>query len=631
MTTAIKKEEFLGKLGANLPQQVSLPVVQAIVDRVDPILGVAFARYEKYAEVSATGLRTVARTIPALHRRGLLGKQSRHDGPPVLWLPEIMDMQADEALRRAAWLAHHSDEHPQNYFTAGNGNAAERARARRPSEPASDEIDVEGEPKTTNAPNPSLDTGTQLELRQQRPAKSKSPAYPNDPEILRLVHSEWDAQGLTPEDPQALTKAIHALGNSWPERFKHMDRRALRKAYQRARKRLPVGYDRWIGLVETWDKSYDRQKARNLVDRLLTAVGDRSHEILDRLFGRLEKQICDHLPKKVRRLESECERLKRDNCYTPRHRPPRTDAIKEQVYAALADGPKTKKELARMFKKTDGAISSVGTRLRNEGKITTIWCGEQFMWARVSPTLPSFIPARDAIVEALKKGPMTIPALARATGKGVSTVKSALHWHLLPNRKVIRTKFGTYALHGAEPYISKRDAIIAALKEGPMTIRTLAQVTCTTPTSLYQFIDPLLANGKIIRTKRGTYALARTAPVFVTTCDAIMRSLSKRAMRLGPLVKHINKSLNISRSRGTITTVLRRLKREGAIKQDRSGGEYRLARRVRLARRGQGQSARRKESKGAGGHRHGQVGTLCASSVAACGAPGYRPSPPLGR
>src|SRR5439155_26087526 len=260
MITGIKKNEILEKLGANLPQRVSLPVVQAIVHDVDSILGVASARYEKYAEVSATGLRTVARTIPALYRHGVLRKQSRRDGPPVLWLPEIMDMQADEAVRRAGWLAHHKDENPQNYFRVGDANVAERAHARRASERARDEIDVEGEPKATNAANPSLDTGTQLELREKRRTKAKSPGHANDQEILRLVHSEWDAQDLKPEDPQALTKAIHATGKSRPERLKHMDGRALRKAYQRARARLPAGYDRWIGLVEKWDKSYNRQK-----------------------------------------------------------------------------------------------------------------------------------------------------------------------------------------------------------------------------------------------------------------------------------------------------------------------------------------------------------------------------------
>ena len=74
-----------------------------------------------------------------------------------------------------------------------------------------------------NAPNSSFHTGTQLKLQQPRHAKPKSPAYANDRDILGLIHSEWDARGLTPDDPQALTKAINALGNSWPERFKNMD------------------------------------------------------------------------------------------------------------------------------------------------------------------------------------------------------------------------------------------------------------------------------------------------------------------------------------------------------------------------------------------------------------------------
>ena len=167
----------------------------------------------------------------------------------------------------------------------------------------------------------------------------------------------------------------------------------------------------------------------------------------------------------------------------PDLRPLKTDAIKEQVYAALAGGPKTKKELARMFRKPYGAISSVGLRLRNEGQITSIWRGGQFMWARAS-TAPPFTPARDAIVTALKKGPMTIPALARDTGKGTSTVKCALHRHLLANGTVIRTKLGTYALAGTQPaYLSKGDAIAAALKKGPMTFQALAREHHTIVTS----------------------------------------------------------------------------------------------------------------------------------------------------
>jgi predicted transcriptional regulator len=153
----------------------------------------------------------------------------------------------------------------------------------------------------------------------------------------------------------------------------------------------------------------------------------------------------------------------------------------------------------------------------------------------------------------------------------------------LPNGIVIRAiKRGTFALAGTQPpYISKCDAIIAALEKGLMTVPTLAQVTCTTPSSLYQFIDLLLANGRVIRTKRGTLALAGTAPVYVPTCDAIISALTKKTMKLGTLVQRVNRSTKSTRSRGTITTVLSRLIKQGTVQQDRRGGEYRLARRAR--------------------------------------------------
>lgn len=413
------------------------------------------------------------------------------------------------------------------------------------------------------------------------PARNKDLRRQDEDLLMRRVHGYLDAQGLTHGDTQALAKAIHGI--KLPERLEGMDKWALVKVYRRARARVPAGYDRWIALIEKWDKSYDRQKARNLVDRLVTAVGDRPRGILDRLFDYLERQICDHLPKKVRRLEFECPRMERNNYYMPQIREPKSDEFADEVYAALADEPKTREQLGQMFGRSLAAISSVGLRLRSEGRIKTFWDGDRFMWGRADAA-PPFIAARDGIVVALRKRPMTVPELARETGKAQSTVKSVFYRYLL-TKQVIRTKFGTYALAGTQPlYVSKRDAVIAALETGPMTIRTLAQVTCTPLTSLYQFIDPLVANGTVIRTNRGIYALARMAPVFVTTSDLIFRSLSKQPLRLGQLLEHINKSQNVGRSRGTVTNVLGRLKREGTVKQDRRGGELRLARRARVPR-----------------------------------------------
>jgi hypothetical protein len=402
MTIGVNKNEFLGKLSANLPRHVSLPVVHAMVDHVDPILGVASAKYEKYAEVSATGLRTVARTIPVLFRHGLLRKQSRRDGPPVLWLPGLMDMQADEALRRATWLANHKGENPQNYFTVGSRDIAKSAHALA-AERLSNEIDAEDELKGIDTPNSSLSAGTDLDLRRQR-AKAKSPPYGNDREILRLIHDELDSQGLTPENPQALTKAIHALGKSRPERFKHLDGRALRKSYQRAKARLPEGYDRWIHLVKKWDRSYTSQKARYLVDRLIAAISNRPRRILEKLFDHLEQQSCESWSKKVKRLESECERLEKNEYYMPRWRELKTDDLRDRVYAKLGNGPKTIKQLAKNLGRTRNAIVAVGQHLRDAGLIETTTIDGHFIWTCID-TAPRFVRSREAIIAALKEGP----------------------------------------------------------------------------------------------------------------------------------------------------------------------------------------------------------------------------------
>ena len=120
-------------------------------------------------------------------------------------------------------------------------------------------------------------------------------------------------------------------------------RRSVGQGVQTGERASPAAYDRWIGLIEKWDRAYSRHKARDLVDRLITALADRPPRIVDRMFGHLERQICDHLPKKVRRLEYECVRLKSDEWHFPDFRRLKTDAIKEHVYAALADGAKTKK------------------------------------------------------------------------------------------------------------------------------------------------------------------------------------------------------------------------------------------------------------------------------------------------
>jgi predicted transcriptional regulator len=486
-----------------------------------------------------------------------------------------MDMQADEALRRAAWLADHKDENPHNYLS-GEGNIAKFVHAPRASDGVRDAIDVEKERVTRNPLIRSLRTD---KVRQKSRAKAKPRPYANDREILRLVHSKWDELGLSPEDPQALTKAINDLRGSWPDCFKHLDSRALRKSYQRAKERLPGGYDRWIYLVKKWDRSYTSQKARNLVDHLVTAISNRPRAILEKLFEHLDQQPCESWSKKVKRLESECERLEKNEYYMPRWRELKRDDLRDLVCAALSSGPKTIKQLAKSLGRTRNAIISVGQHLRDAGLIETTTIDGHFIWACIG-TAPRFVRSREAIPTALKEGPMSVPELAKKTGKAEVTITKALQSYLLPNKQVMRTKRGIYALPGTQPpYISKSEAIVAALKKGPMSISALCQTTSTALDAIYQFIRPLHASHQVIRTKRGVYALPGAAPVFVTTDEVIIRALRKRPMRLPALAQHINKPPT------TVLSALARLKNAGTVKHDGWGAEYRVARQVPRTRR----------------------------------------------
>jgi DNA-binding transcriptional ArsR family regulator len=412
------------------------------------------------------------------------------------------------------------------------------------------------------------------------PAQIRTPLRHHESLILRLFHDYWDAEGMTPNDPEALAKAIHAI--KFPEPFKHMDARALGKRYRRARARLPGGYDRWVDLVEKWDPSHDRRKARKLVDRFITAIGsNRPDKIAMQMFDHLERQFSGSGRKKIKRLERECDNLEQNECYIPQLRELKRDEDGEQVLAALADGPKTRRQLARMFQRSLSAISTIGTRLKETGQIKSIVRGGRFLWARRDYPAQDFVLARAAIVEALQKGPMNVLALVQETGKARSTIETALRRHLLPNHQVIRIKFGTYALPGTHPpYIFKRDVILPALETRPMTVAALAQATGSPLSTVYQALGPLLNQGKVICVKRGLYALRGTAPVYITTRGLIISALTRQPMKLGPLMQYINRRTNIGRSRDTVSRILFYLKRKGMIKQNQMGGEYRLARRA---------------------------------------------------
>jgi predicted transcriptional regulator len=132
-----------------------------------------------------------------------------------------------------------------------------------------------------------------------------------------------------------------------------------------------------------------------------------------------------------------------------------------------------------------------------------------------------------------------IVKVARKNGINLMTAKRPATWLIASLRRSAITE---------PPYVSRGQAIVAALKSGPMSFQALAREINCPPSSLPQFLEPLLAKGIVIRTEHGVYALRGSAPLYVPTCDAIISALTKKAMKLGQLVLHVTKLTKSTRS-----------------------------------------------------------------------------------
>jgi hypothetical protein len=180
---------------------------------------------------------------------------------------------------------------------------------------------------STNAPRAALNLSND---KTPTPPHKKFQVRHDEDLVMRGIHAFWDAQGMTPSEPQALLKAIKAI--ILPERFKQMHKRALVKVYRRARERLPEGYDEWVSWIEKWDKSYSRQKARDLIDRLIAALGDRPRGILNEVFDRLENRLDYRQKRSWSSNVCVCDWKRRSTTY-------RSTALEKKTSLALGSMP----------------------------------------------------------------------------------------------------------------------------------------------------------------------------------------------------------------------------------------------------------------------------------------------------
>ncbi len=100
MTIAARdKQRVLDRLFKLRIRGLNIGVLRAIFGHVNPEFGVAWAKYCHYAEKSGRSERIVQRTIKVACDMLILRRAYR-EGAPAIWCPELMDMEAAEAVRR---------------------------------------------------------------------------------------------------------------------------------------------------------------------------------------------------------------------------------------------------------------------------------------------------------------------------------------------------------------------------------------------------------------------------------------------------------------------------------------------------------------------------------------------------
>jgi hypothetical protein len=124
MITAAAKQALIDSI-IRRHLDISLPVIRVIIRRINPEHGVAFWHFTKYAEDAGRSERTVLRAVQRAVEYDILGRAYRV-GPPVLWARDLMDLDPEEAVRRADALA---DGYREGF--AGRAAAIRAASIRR--------------------------------------------------------------------------------------------------------------------------------------------------------------------------------------------------------------------------------------------------------------------------------------------------------------------------------------------------------------------------------------------------------------------------------------------------------------------------------------------------------------------
>jgi hypothetical protein len=311
--------------------------------------------------------------------------------------------------------------------------------------------------------------------RRGRPPKW-APGHP----LVLFVKAYLEA---TPHpSPKAVEDAIDAFVKINPA-YKTMNPATLLRKYYHAAALPappPTEEDRRVSILMQWGKATKRhpasmseEQAREIVDRVITGAPPDRRDQLDQLFT--DRSIHKSGRQKIKDLQSTIDEWRKNPHYwpIPFSRYGRPDVVAGKIEAYLANAPEQRAHLRDIVAGTGLRETTIHNTLGSMNRAGRIHHFGNGVYGLLTPgaSYAPYVSGDEAVFGVLDTGGEWSPADLRAkTDKSEGAIAAALH-RLHHARRIVRTKRGKYAKAGsAPPHVYARDAIIDKWPSGKKTM-----------------------------------------------------------------------------------------------------------------------------------------------------------------
>jgi hypothetical protein len=316
-------------------------------------------------------------------------------------------------------------------------------------------------------------------------------------ELVRLVDAGLAARGLARTDRKAVIGVTEDLDEN--PAYKTWTPETLRRKYYKALP-LPVPLSveegRWTSILMEWGKETKRhprflsaEQAREIINRLIRVAPPHRRGDLDQLFVHMSIHRTGR--EKINWLLAAIDEIETNPSYwpIPFSRRGRHDVTAGKIEAFLAKTPGKSAHKEKIASGLKILPTTCQTTLCSMERAKRIIRVENGVYALPMEGVRSYVPTDEAILDALAKGgERSCAELKAETGKSEGAIHAGLHRLA---KRIVRTKRGRYALTGnAPPHVYARDAISDKMRSRKkMTIPELMAATGKNYGEIYQALQ----------------------------------------------------------------------------------------------------------------------------------------------